>query len=293
MAQSPSGLSLINRLFGVWTGLVLAFLYLPIALLIAYSFNKAGASLHWHGVTLRWYADAWHSEPLRAAAQNSLAVAAVSTVLSTALGTAGAWLAYRYPLRVWRVPVGRAVLSLVYVPIVMPDVVMGVSLMVLFAVLFRTGPADAVNGWFTARGHDPLLKLGLGTLVLAHVTFCFPFVMVAVRARLNGLDPSLEEAAQDLGATPARAFVRVILPYLLPAIVSGALMAFTLSVDELIVSSFTKGDRETLPTVVYGMAKVGLRPTLNAISAVFVVFTMAVMVVAERLRRPPGENAGT
>ncbi len=177
-------------------------------------------------------------------------------------------------------------LSLAYVPIVMPDVVMGVSLLVLFAVLFRTPAADAVNNWFAARGHEPLLKLGLGTLVLAHVTFCFPFVMVAVRARLDGLDPSLEEAAQDLGATPAGAFVRVILPFLLPAVASGALMSFTLSVDELIVSSFTKGDRETLPTVIYGMAKVGLRPTLNAISAVGIVGTAVLMTAAEVLRRP-------
>ena len=291
MTRSPAGLSIVGRLCGGWTLLVLAFLYLPIALLILYSFNDAGPVGHWHGVTLRWYADLLHNPPLITAAKNSLAVAAVSTVLSTILGTAGAWLAYRYPLRIWKVPVGRSVLSLAYVPIVMPDVVMGISLLVLFAVLFRTGPADAVNGWFTARGHDPLLKLGLGTLVLAHVTFCFPFVMVAVRARLAGLDPSLEEAAQDLGATPAGAFVRVILPFLLPAVVSGGLMAFTLSIDELIVSSFTKGDRETLPTVVYGMAKVGLRPTLNAISAVFVVFTMAVMVVAEWLRRPPAGAA--
>ena len=214
------------------------------------------------------------------------------TVLATLLGTAGAWLAYRYKFRLGPVPVGRPVLSLAYVPIVMPDVVMGVSLLVLFAVLFRTPVADAVNGWFTARGHEPVLKFGLGTLVLAHVTFCFPFVMVAVRARLEGLDPSLEEAAQDLGATPAGAFVRVILPFLLPAIASGALMSFTLSVDELIVSSFTKGDRETLPTVIYGMAKVGLKPTLNAISAVGIVATAALMTVAEILRRPRHGGSG-
>ena len=279
----------VARFCGAWTGIVLAFLYLPIALLVIYSFNCTGLSAGWHGATLRAYVDLLHDQQIRTAAKNSLAVAAVTTVLSTLLGTAGAWLAYRYTFRLGRLPVGRPLLSLAYVPIVMPDVVMGISLLVLFAVLFRTGPADAVNGWFTARGHEPLLKLGLGTLVLAHVTFCFPFVMVAVRARLAGLDPSLEEAAQDLGATPAGAFARVIVPFLLPAIASGALMAFTLSLDELIVSSFTKGDRETLPTVIYGMAKVGLRPTLNAVSAVFVVFTAIVMAVAEWLRRPaPG-----
>ncbi len=292
MSRSPAGLSAVARLCGVWTGLVLAFLYLPIALLVIYSFNRAGLNAGWHGATARAYVDLLHDGQIRTAAKNSLAVAAVVTVLATALGTAGAWLAYRYTFRLGRVPVGRPLLALAYVPIVMPDVVMGISLLVLFAVLFRTGPADAVNGWFTARGHDPLLKLGLGTLVVAHVTFCFPFVMVAVRARLDGLDPSLEEAAQDLGATPAAAFRRVIIPYLLPAIASGALMSFTLSLDELIVSSFTKGDRETLPTVIYGMAKVGLRPTLNAISAVFVVLTAVLMVAAEWLRRPtPGQPA--
>ena len=286
MGRPVLGMPLVSRFCGTWTGLTLAFLYLPIVLLVVYSFNRNGTGLAWGGTTGHWYADAWHNAQLRTAAKNSVVVAVVSTVLSTVLGTGGAWLGYRYRLRVGPVPVGRAVLSLANVPVVMPDVVMGVSLLVLFAVLFRTGPADAVNGWFTARGHDAPLQLGLGTLTLAHVTFCFPFVMVAVRARLAGLDPSLEEAAQDLGATPAGAFARVIVPYLLPAIVSGALMAFTLSIDELIVSSFTRGDRETLPTVIFGMARVGLRPTLNALSAVSVVLTAVLMVVAERLRRP-------
>ena len=220
-----------------------------------------------------------------------MAVAAVTAVASTTLGTAGAWLGHRYQLRVGPLPVGRPVLSLAYVPIVMPDVVMGVSLFVLFAVVFRTGPAEAVNRWFIDHGHAAPLSLGLGTLVLAHVTFCFPFVLVAVRARLAGLDPSLEEAALDLGASPAGAFARVVLPQLLPAVLAGGLMAFTLSLDELIVSSFTRGTRPTLPTVVYGMAKVGLKPTLNAVSTLFIVFTTIVMVAAERLRRTSGTAA--
>jgi spermidine/putrescine transport system permease protein len=287
MARRVAGFSLVTRLCGAWSGVVLAFLYLPIAVLVLFSFERTGSTSAFHGATLRWYAELLHEPALVAAAKNSLTVAVASTIASTVLGTAAAWLAHRYRYRVGPVPVGRPVLSLVSVPVVMPDVVMGLSLLVLFAVAFRTGPVDAINGWFTAHGHEAPLKLGLGTLTLAHVTFCFPFVMVAVRARLAALDPSLEEAAQDLGSTPAGAFAKVILPYLLPAVASGALMAFTLSMDDLIVSSFVCGPRPTLPIAVYGMARVGLRPTLNAISALFVAITVLAMVVAERLRRSP------
>jgi spermidine/putrescine transport system permease protein len=188
----------------------------------------------------------------------------VVTVLSVLLGTAGAWLSYRY-----RFPLGRPILSLIYLPILMPDVIMGISLLILFSVVFKFVP----------------LKLGFTTLILSHVTFCFPFVMVAMAARLNGLDPSLEEAAMDLGATPARAFALVVLPYLWPALVSGALMSFTLSMDELIVSSFTHGPESvTLPIVIFGMARVGLNPMLNAVSAVFIVATAALMGFAEYLK---------
>ncbi len=167
----------------------------------------------------------------------------------------------------YRFPFQRALGLLIFVPIVMPEVLMGVSLLVLF-VQFLSVP------------------LGFTTLVIAHTTFCFPFVLVGVQARLQGLDPSLEEAAMDLGATPFQAFWKVILPFLMPAIVAGALMSFTLSLDEYIVSVFTSGSQsQTLPLKVYGMAKVGLNPQLNALSAIFIAATFAFAIGAHFLER--------
>jgi spermidine/putrescine transport system permease protein len=149
---------------------------------------------------------------------------------------------------------------------VMPEIVMGIGLLVFFTVLH--------------------LRLGFLTVIIAHITFCFPFVLVAVQARLIGLDPALEEAALDLGATPAQAFRLVIVPALRPAIVAGALLAFTLSMDELIVTFFTAGPASaTLPLRVFGMAKVGLNPMLNALSALFIVITVAGVLGAARVRQ--------
>ena len=150
------------------------------------------------------------------------------------------------------------------VPIVMPEIVMGVSLLALFA---------------TAG-----VPLGFSTVIIAHVTFCFPFVLLAVQARLAGLDPALEEAALDLGATPLRAFWLVIMPCLRPAIVAGGLLAFTLSMDEVIVTFFTASPASaTLPLRIFGMAKVGLNPMLNALSVLFIVATVLIVILSERL----------
>jgi spermidine/putrescine transport system permease protein len=162
-------------------------------------------------------------------------------------------------------------------PIVMPEVIMGVSLLIFFATV-----SSALN---SIAGSN-VFGLGYATIVFGHVTFCFPFVMVAVRARLAGLDPAMEEAAMDLGAGPARAFFSVIVPYLMPALVAGALMSFTLSMDELIVTYFTYGPGTiTLPVKVYGLARVGMSPVLNAISAILIVGTAVVMSVADFIRR--------
>ena len=150
---------------------------------------------------------------------------------------------------------------------VIPDVLMGASLLAEFVHLLK-------------------LPLGYTTLIIAHTTFCFPFVLVGIQARLQGLDPFLEEAALDLGATPAQAFWLIIVPYLTPAIVAGALMSFTLSLDEYIVSVFTTGPHsQTLPLKVYGMAKVGLNPQLNALSTIFVIATVVLVLLSELLTR--------
>jgi len=239
----------------------MVFLYLPILMLVAYSFNTSRLNIVWEGFTLKWYEQVWANAPLMRAAQNSLIVASTTTLISVVLGTAGAWLLHRY-----RFKGERAINTLVSAPIALPEIIMGVSLLVLFA---------------TAA-----IPLGFTTVIIAHVTFCFPFVLLAVRARLAGLDPALEEAALDLGATPLRAFWLVIVPSLRPAIVAGALMAFTLSMDEVIVTLFTSSPGSTtLPLRIFGMAKVGLSPMLNALSAIFIVATVAVVLFSEHLKR--------
>jgi spermidine/putrescine transport system permease protein len=250
-----------QRLLGWWTVLVMVFFYLPILILIGYSFNASRLNIVWQGFTLEWYAAIWRDRVLVSSLYNSLYVAVVATVLAVVLGTGGAGLLFRY-----RFPGVRLLSTLVFIPMVIPEVIMGVSLLIFFVAI--------------------QLELGYTTIIISHVTFCFPFVMVAVQARLAGLDPALEEAAQDLGATPFQAFRKILVPYLAPAIVAGALMSFTLSLDELIVTYFTaSAGTRTLPLEIFGRVKKGLDPTLNAISTVFILSTVVLVVVTELLKK--------
>jgi spermidine/putrescine transport system permease protein len=253
--------TLVNRFLATWTGFVLLFFYLPIAILVLFSFNESRLNIVWTGFTLEWYASLWKDSVLVRTLQNSLIVATATTLLSVVLGTAAGWLLHRYRYR------GSTFLeTLVFLPMIVPEVILGVSLLILFVTIG--------------------LQLGYTTIVISHVTFCFPFVMAAVQARLAGLDPSLEEAALDLGATPLQAFTKVLVPYLMPAIVSGALMTFTLSLDELIVTYFTaSAGTRTLPLEIFGRVKKGLDPSLNAISTVFIGVTVLAVVLTEMLRR--------
>jgi len=254
----PQGPAVQRAFFGTWTIGVFLFLYLPILMLVVYSFNDSKLNLTWVGFTTKWYGALFQNEVLLRAFQNSLIVAGATTLLSVFLGTTAAWLLHRY-----KFPAQQLIGLLIFIPMVMPEVLMGTSLLVLFVTLG--------------------IPLGFGTLIVAHTTFCFPFVLVGVQARLQGLDPSLEEAAQDLGATPVKAFWLVIVPYLMPAIVAGALMAFTLSFDEYIVTVFTSGaESQTLPLKVYGMVRVGLNPQLNALSTLFIGIT-ALLVIGSQI----------
>ena len=254
----PQGPAVQRAFFGTWTIGVFVFLYIPILLLVVYSFNDSKLNLTWVGFTTKWYGALFQNEVLLRAFQNSLIVAGATTLLSVFLGTTAAWLLHRY-----KFPAQQLIGLLIFIPMVMPEVLMGTSLLVLFVTLG--------------------IPLGFGTLIVAHTTFCFPFVLVGVQARLQGLDPSLEEAAQDLGATPLKAFWLVIVPYLMPAIVAGALMAFTLSFDEYIVTIFTSGaESQTLPLKVYGMVRVGLNPQLNALSTLFIGIT-ALLVIGSQI----------
>lgn len=252
---------LVDRLLAAWTTLVLVFLYLPIGVLVVYSFNSSRLNIVWEGFTLKWYAALWDNGPLLGALQNSLVVAAVTTAVSLVIGTVGAWLLYRYQFAGHRL-----IHALVSTPIIMPEIIIGISLLSFFSTI--------------------AMPLGFTTVIIAHVTFCFPFVLIAVQARLQGLDPALEEAALDLGASPLRAFWHVILPSLRPALIAGGLMAFTLSLDELVVTFFTASARSaTLPLRIYGMAKIGLNPMLNALSTILVAVTVAAILFSAQLRQ--------
>jgi len=252
---------LVRRLLATWTGFVFLFFYLPIVILVLYSFNESRLNIVWTGFTFDWYAALWRDTVLVRTLQNSLIVAAVSTVISVVLGTAGGWLLYRFRYRA-----SNLLETLVFMPMIVPEVILGVSLLILFVTIG--------------------LQLGYTTIVISHVTFCFPFVMAAVQARLAGLDPALEEAALDLGATPLQAFTKVLIPYLMPAIVAGALMSFTLSLDELIVTYFTaSAGTRTLPLEIFGRVKKGLDPSLNAISTVLIGVTVVAVFLTETLRR--------
>jgi spermidine/putrescine transport system permease protein len=254
-------MSWVRRLFAGWTVFVLIFFYLPIVILVLYSFNESRLNIQWTGFTLDWYGKLWHDAVLMRAVRNSLIVATFSTAISVVLGTAGAFLLHRYRYRA-----AGLLETLVFLPMIVPEVILGVSLLILFVSIG--------------------LQLGYTTIVISHVTFCFPFVMAAVQARLAGLDPSLEEAALDLGATPVQAFFKVLVPFLMPAILSGALMAFTLSLDDLIVTYFTASARTaTLPIVIFGKVKKGLDPSLNAISTVLIGVTVLALFVTEALRK--------
>lgn len=239
----------------------LSFLYAPIVMLVLFSFNDSRMSASWRGFTFRWYEELASDYTLLAALQNSLIVALASTTIATVLGVAGAVGLERLPLRGRRIVEGAIVL-----PLVVPEVMMGVSLLLFFVMV--------------------KVPLSLLTVTIGHAAFNLPVVMVTVRARLRRLDPRLEEAARDLGATAWQAFRRVTLPLLMPAILGGVLMAFTISLDDFIVTFFTAGaGSTTLPLKVYSMIKSGVSPVINALSAVLVLVSMTLIALALALQR--------
>lgn len=239
----------------------LVFLYAPIIVLILFSFNASRLSATWQGFTLEWYRLLVEDEALGLSVRNSLLVAAVSTVVATGLGLCAAVGLERHPFRGREVVEGAMLL-----PLVIPEIMMGVSLMLLFLLV--------------------KLPLSLITVTIGHAAFNVPIVLVIVRARLQKLDPSLEEAARDLGATPWRAFRRVTLPLLMPAIAGSVLLAFTISLDDFIVTFFTAGPGSTtLPLYVYSMVKSGVTPAINALSAILVLVSMALIGASLALQR--------
>lgn len=251
----------MKRPLALYAAAAFAFLYLPLLTLAAFSFNASRFTI-WEGFSLRWYAAALGDAQLLEAAGNSLIIAAAATGIATAAGTLCA-----YALWKRRSP---AVSGALYATLVTPEIVMGVALLAFFQGIFRF--LD--------------IRLGMHTVILAHVAFSIAYVVLVVLARLRTMDATLEEAALDLGATPWQAFREVTLPGILPAVCAAALLAFTVSFDDYVITSLVAGvDSETLPMVIYAMARRGANPAVNAVSTVIVVGFGALILASERLRR--------
>ena len=233
-----------------------AFLYLPLVIVVAYSFNDSRLNAEWVGFTFDWYKKLFNDNEMLEAAGNSLIIGTLVSAVSTVLGTMAGVALHRRRQRLLAI--------LVFTPIAIPEILMGVSLLIFFVLLNFT--------------------LGLLSVTLAHIAFCIGFVAIVVRSRLAGMDESLTEAARDCGATPMQAFRYVTLPLITPGVIAGALMAFTLSIDDFVITFFTAGaGTSTLPLQIYSMIKVSVTPEVNAVSTLLMLLTLAMIVAASRL----------
>lgn len=253
------------------SALVYVFLYLPIVVLVLFSFTPDSFGVRLTGFTWRWYADLFQDERLIGATVNTLVVATISTVVSTVLGTLLALGMERYSFR------GRTTVdALIYMPIVIPEIVMAVALLAFFATVFG----------LLERAAGAQMRMSLATVTIAHIAFSISFVVVVVRASLKGFDTRLEEAASDLGANRWQTFWRITFPLILPGIVGGALLAFTLSLDDFVISFFTAGPGTSLlPLEVYNKVKRQITPKINAVSTVMLLFSMALVLLSQYLQR--------
>ncbi|HEY7886368.1 MAG TPA: spermidine/putrescine ABC transporter permease PotC [Cellvibrionaceae bacterium] len=247
-----------------YLALILFFIYLPITLLVINSFNASRYGTRWQGFTFKWYERLFNNQALMDAAWNSLTIAIVAATIATVIGTLAAVALHRYQFR------GKAMLSsMVFVSMLTPDIVMAISLLIIFIALG--------------------IQLGFISLLIAHITFCLPFVIVSVYSRLRGFDMKMLEAARDLGATESRVFFKIILPLAMPAVAAGWLLSFTLSLDDVIVSSFVTGPGyEVLPLRVYSMVRVGVSPEVNAISTLLLLVSLALVLFSQLLLHSRG-----
>jgi spermidine/putrescine transport system permease protein len=233
-----------------------AFLYVPLVIVIIYSFNDSRLNAEWVGFTFGWYDKLFHNQDMLLAAGNSLLIGLTASAVATLLGTMAGLAMYRYRSRLLSI--------LVLAPIAIPEILMGVSLLIFFVLLNLT--------------------LGLVSVALAHIAFCIGFVAIVVRSRLAGMDESLTEAARDCGASPLNAFRYVTLPLIMPGVIAGALMAFTLSIDDFVITFFTAGaGTVTLPLQIYSMIKIAVTPEVNAVSTLLMLLTLALIIVASKL----------
>ncbi|GAB4543460.1 MAG: ABC transporter permease [Anaerolineae bacterium] len=246
------------RLYAI---LAYGYIYLPILVLVIFSFNVQKLNVRWEGFTLHWYAELFQDVNILLAARNSLIIAGVSTLVSTVIGTLAALSLQRYSFR------GKTLSeATLYIPVIIPEVVMGIALLAFFV---QVG-----------------ISLGLLTITLAHIAFNIPFVTLVVRARLHGFDRAIEEAAMDLGANELTTFWRVTLPTIMPGVLSGALLAFTLSLDDYVITYFTAGPGSTtLPLRVFSMVRFAVTPEVNALSTIWILTVFVILLIGQIAQR--------
>ncbi|MBI1384634.1 MAG: ABC transporter permease subunit [Rhizobiales bacterium] len=277
--RSPSGLFGPKRLVEplayskrLWMRAFLAItfilLYAPIITLMVFSFNDSKRNIVWRGFTTKYYVQAWNNEALFQAFVNSLTIAVMTTIVATILGATVGLLLWRF-----RFPFKGAYEGFMALPIVIPEICMGVAMLVFFARI----------GWPSGLPWP----LNLSAITIAHIAFAFPFVAVVVRSRMMGFNRELEEASRDLGASEWQTFVNVILPYMRPGLIAGALLAFTLSLDDFVITFFTSGpETVTFPVKVYSMVRFSVTPEVNAASTILIVITMIATLIAMRFQAP-------
>lgn len=250
-----------------WVGLVMLFLYAPLIVLMIFSFNDSKRNVVWRGFTTKYYEKALGNDVLVEALVNSLTIAALATIASLILGAVAAVMLWRF-----RFPLKGAVDGTISLPIIVPEICMGVAFLIFFAKWLE---------WPT----DLMWPFNLGAIIIAHITFCFPFVTMVVRSRLASFNREQEEAAKDLGAGEWAVFRDVLIPHMKPALVAGALLSFTLSLDDFVITYFTSGpDTITFPVKVYSMVRFSVTPEVNAASTLLILLTIVLTAVALKLQ---------
>lgn len=243
----------------VYIGLCMAFLYAPILVLIAFSFNESKSRANFSGVTLKWYRQLFQNELIMTSLYNSLLMALLSSVIAAVVGTMAAVGISKMGKRA-----RGLIMNVTYLPVINPEIVTGISMMLLF-VYFKN-----LFGF----------RLGFGTVLIAHITFCLPYVILNVLPKLRQMDQSLFEAALDLGCTPLAAFFKVVVPQIMPGITAGFLMAFTFSLDDFVVTYFTSGSGfNVLPTTIYAMVRKKVNPQINALSTIIFLIVLALLIL--------------
>lgn len=246
-----------NKIFkNLFVGLVFIFLYLPIIILVIYSFNSSKMNILFENFTFFWYKNLFQNTNLIEAFTNTIIIALSSTIISTIIGTISAVGLHKYNF-----PLKNIINKLIYIPIIIPEIVLGISLLSIYTLM--------------------RLELGMVTLILSHIAFSIPYVIVSVRSTLSSLPPNYEEAAQDLGANPIKTFFYITLPLIKPGVISGATLALTLSLDDVVISYFTAGPgSNTLPLHIYSIIKTGITPDVNALTSLMLLTIIIILTTS-------------